>query len=927
MTGLKPTPDVGAVSMMNTNCPKCNLELNDQGECARCGQVVAAAAFAQAEDTAARDLSYGGAPVNSDDADETDPAVVMPHAADEFSAFPVEDEAESADAQAHAGDDDASFEVAGDGWAGEGAGGDALPDEAYEEYEVAEEDALPLTAAKSFSTSVGGRGRVETIITGESIVVYPPPPAAGPKDDERTLIDFTEVLPSKSPSLPEFVFEELQEYLDKLKEDRLVLISCPDEDVAYSAAHALIDGLNLPQGRQRRLLNVDRSAGEDWPLSIYYLSGKRDSEDEMVVLVDAATERARPFLEPIIRANRLSSAAIQDDLRRNDMYMLCLLDPALLDDGPRPDDGGPRPAGELKFPCWRIPFLRRLLARYIEQPEEVERQITAQRADGRWSLNDSQFYYEVKSYLLRRELPAELERRAKTPQRSPEDIFKGDDPLSATVLYVATYFPNLTAPEFNRLVPLLCGDAAGGADGDAGTRAESGERVGERLQVWRAAPDEILKDCSLVTIPLSDETRGVNFSNHNLRDRLREYLERDHNFFLENKFRDVQKLGLIFSPSARVAQSAAQLCVEKAAAYPEYYGSGWLAELVTDFEAALAGTAPGEAPAWRFISEPNAVKARKQFYQSLAELIRALTEHPQAAEVAENFLQQLLLAKHRGAVLEIVRRLQFAPSFDQFKWLKQLLDQGNQQVREQTSDYLRGHLKRMRGRVYQALSSLESWLPKDARPLHGYSVPARHALRLIHAYFRETNSRFDARDFGAWPSAHPLFAFNDAATAAVNLGLLVRLLFHPGMYGVFKEQGVSRTRGVILINGIVTNWFFVLEGRSEGGPRGRGGDAGAGEAELDAAAVSNLLLEEIARGVNAGQQAALAAYWRAESERLLKAMSDRPHGGAAWQSSAWRRDLLIGLIRRFEPLRHRTGAGRRSVHVSSELSGSGYPRS
>ena len=887
--------------MMSANCPECNSELNEQLECVRCAQVVTATPFAQTEGTSARDLSYAGVPTEPDDAAEIEPAVVMP-SADEFSAFPAESAAESADVQEHAGgdDDDSLFEDAGDDWDGEGLGDDALPDEAYD---VAEEDELPPNAAESYSTSVRGRARVGTIITTRdgNVVVYPmPPPAPPPKDDERTLIDFTEALPPKSPHLPEFVFEELQDYLGKLIEERLVLISCPDEDVAYSAAHALIDGLNLPHGRQRRLLNIDRSAGEDWPLSIYYLSGKREDEDEdeMVVLVDAATERARPFLEPIIRANRLSSAAIQDDLRRNDMYMLCLLDPALLDDGPRP-------ARELKFPCWRIPFLRRLLARYIEQPEEVERQITAQRAEGLWSLNDSQFYFELKSYLLRRELPAELERRANTKQRSPKDLFKEEDLLSATVLYVATYFPNLTPPEFNRLVPLLCGDAAWVANGDAGTQAKPGPHVQDRLQLWRTAPDDILKNCSLVTIPLSDATLGVNFSNHNLRGQLREYLEREYNFFLENKFRDVQKLGLIFSPSARVAQSAVQLCVEKAVAYPEYYGSGWLAELVTDFETALAVAAPGEAPAWRFISEPNAVKARKQFYQRLAELIRALTEHPQAAEVAESFLQQLLLAKHRGAVLEIVRRLQFAPSFDQFKWLKQLLDQGNQQIREQTYDYLRGHLKRIRRGVYQALSNLESWLPQDARPLEYYPKPARHALRLIYAYFRETNSRFDARYYGAWPSAHPLFAFTDAATAAVNLGLLVRLLFHPGMHGVFKEQRISPPRGVTLINGIVTNWFYVLEGRGEGGPRGRSGDAGAGAPDIDAATVSDLLLEEIARGVDAARQAALAAYWREESERLLKAMSNRPHGGAAWQSISWRRDLVVGLIKRFEPLRRR----------------------
>lgn len=846
------------VSMMSNNCPKCNSELNEQLECERCAQVATIAVFAQTEDTNARDLTYGDLPAEPDDAAEIDLVVVTP-SADEYSGV-----------------------VEGDDWAGEQSGDNVFPNGAGA---VAEEDVVLDTATKNFNTSVSDHATVETVINSidGTVVIY----GKAPKDDERTLIDFTEALPPKSPQLPEFVSDELPEYLAKLKEERLVLISCPDEDLAYSAAHALIDGLNFPHGKQRRLLNIDRSASEDWTLSVYYLSGKRESEDETVVLVDATTERARPFLKPIIRANLLSSATIQDELRRNDMYMLCVLDPALLDDGLQSDDDSARPSRELKFPCWRIPFLRRLLARYIEQPEDVEREITAQRADGRWSLNDSQFYFELKSYLLRRELPEELRRRANTQQHLPEELFKEEDLLSATVLYVATYFPNLTPPEFNRLVPLLCNGAARYSNAGAQAKPANAE---DHLQDWWTVPDKILKNCSLITIPLSDATRGVSFTNHKLGGQLKEYLEREYNFFLENKFRDVQKLGLIFSPSAQVAQNAVQLCVEKAAAYPEYYGSGWLAELVTDFETALANAEPSEAFAWRFISEPNAVKARKQFYQSLAELIRSLTEHPQAAEVADSFLQQLLFAKHRGAVLEIVRRLQFVTSFDPFKWLKQLFDQGNQPIREQTSEYLRGHLKRIRRGIYQALSGLELWLPKDARPVEDYPIPARYALRLMNEYFRETNSRFDARNFGVWPSTHPLFAFTDAATAD-DLGLLVRLVFHPGMYSV----AVTNRR--------ITNWFYVLEGKGEGVPQERGNDADA--TELDAAAVSNSLLMEIARGVNPIQEDALAAYWREESERLLAVMSSTPHGGALWQSISWKRDLVIRLIKRFEPLRRR----------------------
>ena len=895
-------PDTKAVIMMSTKCPDCNLELNEQLECALCGFRATDSLFEQPEGVTERDFSFAGVPFAQSDSAELAPEVAIPDD-DKTTEFPTGNNDDDADgSREHAEVDDLSSEDADEGWHDRELLDDVMSDE---EYQAEEEDALPPAAGgDSHNTTLGGNASAGQIINSSGEVNIFTSREAGPKDDERTLIDFTEVLPPKSSRLPKLVFEELPEYLGKLKDERLVLISCPDEDIAFSAAHALVDRLNLPQEQQRRLLNIDRSTGDDLPLSIYYLSGERDFDGETVVVVDATTEKAKPFLEPIIRANWLASDAIQDELRRNAMYMLCLLDPAQLEDGPRQ-------ARDLKFPCWRIPFLRRLLERYIEDPEELEKKIKEQRDNGLWSLNDSEFYFELKSYLLRGELPAEIEQRDKHPQIGPvRELFKGNEPLSDTVLYIATYFPNLTPYEFNQMVRMLCEGAAqvaknGGAEHSKYKAPEPPGRSGEKvsLQVWREVPDQILKDCSLVTIPLRDATKGVNFSNHNLRDKLREHLEREYSFFLENRFQDIQELGLIFSPSAKIAWSAVQLSVEMAAAYPEYYGSSWLAALVTDFENSIASATNAEAHAWRFIREANAVKARKRFYQRLSELVRAMLEETRAAEAVEGFLQQLLISKHRGAVLEIVRRLQFAPAFDQFKWLKQLLYQGNQQQREQTNDYLRSYLKRMRGGIYQALGSLESWLPKDECPLQAYPVPARYALRLIYFYFLETNKRFDAKYYGAWPSAHPLFAFRDAETAASDISLLVRLLFHPGMDGVFRGQGINQARGVFFINRLVTAWFFILQRKGDSSVWMRGGGARGLEPGLDAPTVSNLLLEEIVRGVKASQQSALLDYWREESGRLLKALSNKLYGSAAWEEIAWKRDLLVQLINRYEQLR------------------------
>lgn len=849
-------------------------------------------------------------------------AVVAAASIDEASEFPTESNEDSDSPREFAADDNPSLEDVDEDWISEELPNGEARDEAYGVPGV---DPLPPNAGVSFEMKLAGEASARDITSinargpgtqfkWENYIINPTQlKETGQKeDDERELLEFTEALPQKSPHLPEFVSDEVSEYLDKLREERLVLISCPDEDVAFSAAHALIDGLNLPQVEQRRLLNLDKSAGEGSSPSIYYLRKKSDSDKETVVLVDAATEKARPFLEPIIYAARLSSAAIQDDLRRNEMYMLCLVDPAYVEDGPQADDGL-RQARELKFPCWRIPFLRRLLERHrIERPEEVEQKIKNQRAKGWWSKSESEFYFKLKSYLQRGALDEEIKRLDQAPPPGPvSELFKGDRPLSDTVLYVATFFPNLTPYEFNQIVALLLSNSPEAANNGVAEQSKNSAdepagvpREKAPLQLWREWPDKVLEECSLVTIPLRGTTKGVNFSNHNLRDKLREYLEREYSFFLENRFQDIQELGLIFSPFARVSQSAAQLSVEMATSYPEYYGSRWLSGLVTDFESSLAGAQGAEGLKWRFIEEVNTAKARKRFYQSLSELVRAMLEEPRLAEVVEEFLQQLLLSKQYGGVLEVVRRLQFAPAFDQFKWLKQLFNRGDQQTREQTGDYLRGYLRRMEGRVYQVLSSLESWLPKEDRPLQTYPFPAKYALRLLLFYFSETNSKFDARYFGSWPSAHPLFAFRDADTMASNLRLLVRLLFHPGMKGVFREQRITQANGVYHINTLVTGWFFILQGKGQGRASSLDNEVDAAKSQLNAAAVSDLLLEQIVcTTTTPQQQAALSAHWREESQRMLRALSHKPYGSPAWEELAWKRDLIVELITRYEQLR------------------------
>lgn len=844
---------------MRSTCPECDLEW-DERACEHCGFVLDPPTLEQTQIAggAGRDLST---PETDDDDDSKELAATA--SAPEANAGKVSSEDEETnppEAPAESAIDEASD---------------------WERDYIADS---PDTDDEAFLESLAGdtngsepeQHHIKVIINEQHVV------------DESTLLELTQHLPPGGSTADEFEAEDLRYHAKQLQANRLVLISCPDEDLAFVAAHALINSLSSPPPLARRLLTFDRSTAEGSQPSIFNLGEKPNPEVQTVVLVEGVTEKARQFFEPLINAKLGSSLTIQEDLRQKNLYLICLVNLDDLTEVTWSEDGLALPAKELKFPCWRIPFLQRLLEQHqVSDADEVEARLDAQRRRGWWSPNDGNFYVELKTLLARNQLMTEIERLDKTPPPPPvSKLFKGDDPLSDTILYVATFFPNLTPYEFNQIVPPLLGAATR----NGGENVKGVTEVGESplLQTWRTSPDRVLRDCKLVTVPIRDATKGVNFVNHSLRESLREYLTREFNFFLENRFLDTQRLGLLFSPSNRISEGAVQLSVEMAGSYPEYYGARWLENLVLDFEATLNGGPNAPPKVWEFIDETNPGRARRRFYERLSDLIRAMLRKPRLTFVVDEFLDQLVNTKHYREVLELIRRLQFVPAFDQYKWLKQLFHRGDPQVREQAADYLRRHLNRSGFRVHEVLSSLESWLPPSDSESPSYQMSARYALWEVLSNFRKSAARFNPRYFGAWPSSYALLAFRDADAAAANLPLLLRWLFHPGMKAVVSN-------GTAIVNRVITDWFFILRGTGE--PREPEPTVTSDSASgFDGLVVSNLLLQEIARTATEGQQIALLDYWREASREILEQLSRQSYGNRVWARLAWKRDLIVELI-------------------------------
>jgi len=742
-------------------------------------------------------------------------------------------------------------------------------------------------------------------------------------EDEESLIELTTILPFRTPNLSELDSEEFSFHLKKLKEERLILISCPSQEVSINAAYALADNLGIPWGEQRRLLNVERVAKESRTMNLFFL--RKRSDGVTAIILNALGELSCPSLDYLIFSNRLSWADFQDDLRRNSIYMLCLVDSNYVEDRFKGEQPAQRSARELQITHWRVSFLRPLLRHHFPAREaELEVKILEERKRHWWSPNDWEFYYEIKSEIETGKLLETVNSRqgARPPNPiHPRTIFKGDEPLHNIILYVATFLPNLSPREFRKVTHLLLEAQAKSMppappDPVAGESIEAAHipKKKDSMRAWMESPDGVLRDCRLVTMPLNNSIKVIGFDNFRRREELREYLERDYSLFLEQQFERLLGLGMLFSPSARVADGMMRLVMEMASAYPDDYGARWLAETVKGFkqvaESSNDASHDSETDVFQTLGVADSAQAKKLVSLRASELLRRMLEAPGMEGAVDTFFQQLISSKNFKLVFEIVKRLQLAPNFDEFRWLKQLVERGDPETRSQVYGYLFGYLKKVRSKVYQILWTLESWLPEPTKLAESYSVSNKYALRLLLAYCLGTTLKFEEKLFGCWPSQYPLFSFSDVETANRNLDLLTKWLFHPGMSVILRERNISWNS----VGALTVKWIFILLDRDEAsssdidcGTASTSPNGTTAEGQFSALDVRDILLAQMVLNAEQVQHHRLLTYWEESVDNMLDAITEAPYGSEARDRLVRRRDILADTVTKFRALQYELG--------------------
>ncbi|RKZ51812.1 MAG: hypothetical protein DRR16_07285 [Candidatus Parabeggiatoa sp. nov. 3] len=647
--------------------------------------------------------------------------------------------------------------------------------------------------------------------------------------DEPTFKDPTRSFPSKPAGLPAFnsAKEEIEAYFKELKNKRVLLVECFDENILRAATYELV---NIAEEHyEKRLLAFEGRELEQTDLHLGILVNEKiGSGEKLIVVISLKSKR---FLDSMFVEESLYAQSIKEQLEKNDIMLVCFANSSFLQENIVGEKGS-----NFHFPKWDIPFLPYLLkAHFKDEAKSVEEQILRQRNYGLWDENNSdrEFYGLISGYLRNGigQFKEEVEKRSRYTKGQnvqdflfkeirtvgPKELIQDDDLVKNTVLYVATFFPELSPRDFDYVISLLLnGKKTEVTVESSQVKTKKGRVIGTEyistkkeekdcIEIWEKDHDNIMAASHLQVIRSDSGSQIVDFSLPYLRGELKKYLEQKSLYI--NHFERIRESGLLFNfnVSQQIIENVINLAAEMAISDSSHYGGNWLMDIIIGLKQHLniqlkidPNVDPRDVnPDKVFELINQELKTREQEVRAiiirLSKLIREMLNYTQLQEMVKNFLDNLIRKQDYATVLMIVlgivKQLRFASQFDGMYWIKQLLDRGDQKAKNEVYNTLLEQAKKSGLRVYELLDTLKTWLPDRGLEHEKYSLSNEYALKLIIDYAMTAINNFKAVDYGVWPSKYPLFANLNDDNELAQIDLLVSWVFHPGMEYALKHLG------------------------------------------------------------------------------------------------------------------------------------------
>lgn len=503
---------------------------------------------------------------------------------------------------------------------------------------------------------------------------------------------------------------------------------------------------------------------------------------------------------------------------------------------------------------------------------------------------------------------------------SVEELFKNGQPIENVVLYVGTFFPDISVGDFERVVSYLLEGRKMSVPVESTITTETGEvkkieQLEEKslLELWQESleqPDKYLASCHLSSLLLEDGSQVMGFYVPELEKKLKKYFKEDQALYLGKQFERARFL--LFDSSPKVVENAISLSLDMAISSPSSSWEDWLVEIIKDFAKLDGNISSQKLPKpMEFLAKYSQNQRRAFIFSVVSSLSSEMLSNLQLEEVVKSFLEKLISAKRYDGVMEIVKRWQYALKSDILYWTRQLLDRGDESIRWKAYKFLYNQLNQSHSRIYQLLNSINEWLPKPELTPDKYSPSNKLALLLSFDYCLNTTKEIELEYYGCWPSQHPLFSSlkslsddNESENLVdSNLATLASWLFHPGIIDVV-ENNVD-IDFMLWISLLIVEWSKILAPEEKWFTLN---ELEKKEPNEEASNMFKNLLKQIILNSSQEQQKKLTLFWDYLAEVYLKTVKDCEEKGERKlkRLTSYQRNIVRRVRKQFKALQKTT---------------------
>jgi len=669
--------------------------------------------------------------------------------------------------------------------------------------------------------------------------------------ETHTFLDPTRPLPNKTIELNTFgKFLEIDKFLEKLIKEQILFVSCPDEKILLGAVYSMIEKSEFNEYEKRMLSFGKKNLLNHEVYLDTIINEKIGNGDKLIIIIDLTSQS---FLDSML-CGLLESKTIQMELQERKILLICMIKLQNIYDFLNDTKSSNIESG-LHYPVWNISFLPHLLNYYFSEPEslELKEKILFQKRNGLWGEDtDFEFYNLINGFLQseKNTLIKEIEKRNtfkgnQNPQVfiesiksvNTEDFVFNAKLLNKIILFIITYFPKIGVYEFNSLVLLLISDETIYEDEER--ISENGTIIKQKVErklesIWQQNYNQVLKECyvKLVynqTISSQGGEKYYDFEIPYLRKELMLVLDP----LLTNKlFSKIEKSGLLFNfdVSQNFIEHIIKLSTDMAKSDPDYYGVNWLIRLVMgiiqQFNIKDVINSDNELELiFRFLAQKEAQKIRSVFIARLSDLIRDMWKYPYLQDNINQFLRRLIQLKVHGVALEIVlgvaKSLKFTFQFNALSWVKQIINQGNEETRIKAYNYLYNEAKQSGKKIYDFLYNVRDWLPEHNKEFENCSHSSKLILLLVWTYLVDLFLKFDYKEYGNFLK-FPIFSAvhkNKYELFHKNFELLFQFIFHPIMEHIINLQLNNNIEiafdsdlkpSIMMTADLIEGWYLII---------------------------------------------------------------------------------------------------------------------